>query len=198
VHNLTVRAKGKLLLENAQVHASSSNSMSSSSSLIKPACHAVHVLRSSPLLRGAVTAWSGPTGACSEGASRRHELQNTYCLLDYRRGKSTLMRLLATRQLPVPETLDVLLVEQEVVGTELTALEVWPPACLCQGLCVLLCSRPPPRLCVQAVVAADVELMELRAEEVQLLQRLENPETAGKEVRRGDLAGRTAQRCQDC
>lgn len=40
------------------------------------------------------------------------------------RGKSTLLRLLAKRQLPVPDNLDVLLVEQEVVGTELTALQV--------------------------------------------------------------------------
>lgn len=32
--------------------------------------------------------------------------------------------MLATRQLPVPETLDVLLVEQEVVGSDLSALEV--------------------------------------------------------------------------
>jgi ATP-binding cassette subfamily F protein 1 len=38
--------------------------------------------------------------------------------LTYRRGKSTLLRLLAKRQLPVPENLDVLLVEQEVEGGE--------------------------------------------------------------------------------
>jgi ATP-binding cassette subfamily F protein 1 len=71
-------------------------------------------------------------------------------ILLYSRGKSTLLRLLAKRQLPVPENLDVLLVEQEVVGSEATALE--------------------------AVVAADVELMGLRAEEKELTYRLEHPE----------------------
>ena len=39
-------------------------------------------------------------------------------LLPCRRGKSTLLRLLAKRQLPVPENIDVLLVEQEVVGDD--------------------------------------------------------------------------------
>ena len=34
------------------------------------------------------------------------------------KGKSTLLRLLAKRQIPVPDTLDVLLVEQEIVGDE--------------------------------------------------------------------------------
>jgi ATP-binding cassette subfamily F protein 1 len=51
-------------------------------------------------------------------------------------GKTTLMKLLARRKIPVPEFIDILLVEQEVVGDERTALE--------------------------SVVAADVELMELR------------------------------------
>ncbi|CAD7700689.1 unnamed protein product [Ostreobium quekettii] len=59
------------------------------------------------------------------------------------KGKSTLLRLLARRQIPVPENIDVLLVEQEVVGDERTAL--------------------------QAVVEADVELMRLRAEEQELM-----------------------------
>lgn len=34
------------------------------------------------------------------------------------KGKSTLLRLLAKRQIPVPDMLDVLLVEQEIVGDE--------------------------------------------------------------------------------
>jgi ATP-binding cassette subfamily F protein 1 len=38
-------------------------------------------------------------------------------------GKSTLLKLLAWRQIPVPKNIDVLLVEQEVVGDEKTALE---------------------------------------------------------------------------
>lgn len=71
------------------------------------------------------------------------------------RGKSTLLRLLAKRQLPVPENLDVLLVEQEIEGGEQSALE--------------------------AVVAADVELMELRAEEAELMKQLENHEQQGGE-----------------
>lgn len=58
------------------------------------------------------------------------------------KGKSTLMKLLAKRQLPVPKNIDVLLVEQEVVGDDRSAL--------------------------QAVVSADQELMELRAEETRL------------------------------
>ncbi len=74
VHNMTVRAKGKLLLENT----------------------------SFTIAAGRRYGLVGPNG----------------------RGKSTLLRLLARRQLPVPENLDVLLVEQEVVGSELTALQV--------------------------------------------------------------------------
>jgi hypothetical protein len=52
-------------------------------------------------------------------------------------GKSTLLKLMARRQIPVPDNIDVLLVEQEVVGMD-------------------------DQTALQAVVAADVELMELR------------------------------------
>ncbi len=53
------------------------------------------------------------------------------------KGKSTLLKLLARRQIPVPEGIDVLLVEQEVVGMD-------------------------DQTALAAVVAADVELVELR------------------------------------
>ena len=43
------------------------------------------------------------------------------------KGKSTLLRLLARRQIPVPKFIDVLLVEQEVIGDERTALKVRQP-----------------------------------------------------------------------
>ena len=39
-------------------------------------------------------------------------------------GKSTLLKLLAWRKIPIPKNIDVLLVEQEVVGDDKTALEV--------------------------------------------------------------------------
>ncbi|KAF5733610.1 ABC transporter F family member 4 [Tripterygium wilfordii] len=58
-------------------------------------------------------------------------------------GKSTLLKLLAWRKIPVPKNIDVLLVEQEVVGDDRTALG--------------------------AVVAANEELIKLR-EEVEVLQ----------------------------
>ncbi|XVF47264.1 hypothetical protein PTKIN_Ptkin03bG0095400 [Pterospermum kingtungense] len=58
-------------------------------------------------------------------------------------GKSTLLKLLAWRKIPVPKNIDVLLVEQEVVGDDRTAL--------------------------QAVVSANEELLRLR-EEVAALQ----------------------------
>jgi ATP-binding cassette subfamily F protein 1 len=57
-------------------------------------------------------------------------------------GKSTLLKLLAWRQIPVPKNIDVLLVEQEVVGDEKTALE--------------------------SVVSADAELVRLREEAARL------------------------------
>ncbi|KAI3878844.1 hypothetical protein MKX03_000654 [Papaver bracteatum] len=60
-------------------------------------------------------------------------------------GKSTLLKLLAWRKIPVPKNIDVLLVEQEVVGDEKSALE--------------------------AVVSANEELVKLR-EEVATLQKL--------------------------
>lgn len=57
-------------------------------------------------------------------------------------GKSTLLKLLAWRQVPVPKNIDVLLVEQEIVGDDRSATE--------------------------AVVAANEELTALRAEQVKL------------------------------
>ncbi|PWZ38297.1 ABC transporter F family member 4 [Zea mays] len=57
-------------------------------------------------------------------------------------GKSTLLKLLAWRQVPVPRNIDVLLVEQEIIGDDRSALE--------------------------AVVAADEELTALRAEQARL------------------------------
>lgn len=57
-------------------------------------------------------------------------------------GKSTLLKLLAWRQIPVPKNIDVLLVEQEVVGDDKTALE--------------------------SVVSADEELVRLREEAAKL------------------------------
>lgn len=59
------------------------------------------------------------------------------------KGKSTLLKLLAWRKIPVPKNIDVLLVEQEVVGDDRSALE--------------------------AVVSANEELVELR-QQVQMLQ----------------------------
>lgn len=96
VHNLTIRAKGKVLLENTMLTVAA----------------------------GRRYGLVGPNG----------------------KGKSTLLRMIARRQVPVPDTLDVLLVEQEIVGTEKSALE--------------------------AVVAADVELMQLREEEVEINRKL--------------------------
>ncbi|XVE84751.1 hypothetical protein DITRI_Ditri17bG0037800 [Diplodiscus trichospermus] len=58
-------------------------------------------------------------------------------------GKSTLLKLLAWRKIPVPKNIDVLLVEQEVVGDDRTAL--------------------------QAVVSANEELLSLREEVAVLL-----------------------------
>jgi ATP-binding cassette subfamily F protein 1 len=72
------------------------------------------------------------------------------------KGKSTLLKLIGWRKVPVPAHMDVLMVEQEVVGSnETTAL--------------------------QAVVAADTVLMGLREEEAELkatLARLESGEGA--------------------
>ncbi|KAK9284133.1 hypothetical protein L1049_023300 [Liquidambar formosana] len=55
-------------------------------------------------------------------------------------GKSTLLKLLAWRKIPVPKNIDVLLVEREVIGDDKTALE--------------------------AVVSANEELVKLRQEVV--------------------------------
>lgn len=65
-------------------------------------------------------------------------------------GKSTLLKLLAWRKIPVPKNIDVLLVEQEVVGDNRTALE--------------------------AVVSANEELIKLR-QEVASLQDASNMST---------------------
>ncbi|KAL7237883.1 hypothetical protein ACSBR2_004062 [Camellia fascicularis] len=68
------------------------------------------------------------------------------------KGKSTLLKLLAWRKIPVPKNIDVLLVEQEVVGDDKTAL--------------------------QAVVSANEELVKIRRE-VAALQDV--PSAAGVE-----------------
>ncbi|XP_042035448.1 ABC transporter F family member 4-like [Salvia splendens] len=69
-------------------------------------------------------------------------------------GKSTLLKLLAWRKIPVPKNIDVLLVEQEVVGDDRTALE--------------------------AVVSANEELVKLR-EEVATLQDASTMSTGDSE-----------------
>lgn len=69
------------------------------------------------------------------------------------KGKSTLLKLLAWRKIPVPKNIDVLLVEQEIVGDDRTAIE--------------------------AVVSANEELVKLRQEVATLL---ESPESNGNEV----------------
>lgn len=104
VNNLTVRAKGKILLENTAV----------------------------TIAHGRKYGLVGPNG----------------------KGKSTLLRLLGKRQIPVPEGIDALLVEQEVVGDKNTALE--------------------------SVVMADVELTSLKAEEQELTAKMENLSTDDK------------------
>ena len=103
VHNMTIRAKGKILLENTTLTVAA----------------------------GRRYGLVGPNG----------------------KGKSTLLRMIARRQIPVPENLDVLLVEQEVVGTEDTAL--------------------------QSVVAADVELIALRDEEAAINEQLSALDVGG-------------------
>ncbi|KAG9455541.1 hypothetical protein H6P81_000049 [Aristolochia fimbriata] len=66
------------------------------------------------------------------------------------KGKSTLLKLLAWRKIPVPRNIDVLLVEQEVVGDEKTALE--------------------------AVVSANEELVTLRRQVAELQNSAEEEE----------------------
>ena len=97
VQNLTIRAKGKILLDRTNLTVTA----------------------------GRRYGLAGPNG----------------------KGKSTLLRMIARRQVPVPEGLDVLLVEQEIVGDDRTALA--------------------------AVVAADAKLMALRAEEADIAARAE-------------------------
>lgn len=77
-------------------------------------------------------------------------------------GKSTLLKLLAWRQIPVPKNIDVLLVEQEVVGDEKTALE--------------------------SVVSADAELIQLR-EEAARLQSIGDVNNGGDDGNEADDTG---------
>ncbi|KVI04783.1 ABC transporter F family member 4-like [Cynara cardunculus var. scolymus] len=72
------------------------------------------------------------------------------------KGKSTLLKLLAWRKIPVPKNIDVLLVEQEIVGDDRTALE--------------------------AVVSANEELVKLRQEVSSLLEAPEPVDENGNVV----------------
>ncbi|GFY94382.1 general control non-repressible 4 [Actinidia rufa] len=76
------------------------------------------------------------------------------------KGKSTLLKLLAWRKVPVPKNIDVLLVEQEVVGDDKTALE--------------------------AVVSANEELIKLRQEVASLL---DESSASGAEDESDDVNG---------
>ena len=78
-------------------------------------------------------------------------------------GKSTLLKLLAWRKIPVPKNIDVLLVEQEVVGDDKTALE--------------------------AVVTANEELVNLRKEVVSLQTSSSVAEGENGDDENGDDAG---------
>lgn len=75
-------------------------------------------------------------------------------------GKSTLLKLLAWRKIPVPKNIDVLLVEQEVVGDDRTALE--------------------------AVVSANEELVNLRKEVASLSEQAEAEDDAGDDDDKGE------------
>lgn len=81
------------------------------------------------------------------------------------KGKSTLLKLLAWRKIPVPKNIDVLLVEQEIVGDDRTALE--------------------------AVVSANEELVKLRQEVASLLETPEGESGNGNE---NDDAGDTGEK----
>lgn len=70
-------------------------------------------------------------------------------------GKSTLLKLLAWRKIPVPKNIDVLLVEQEIVGDDKTALE--------------------------AVVSANVELVNVRQEVAALTNAASVEESVDKD-----------------
>ena len=113
VQNLTIRAKGKVLLDRTTLTVTS----------------------------GRRYGLAGPNG----------------------KGKSTLLRMIARRQVPVPEGLDVLLVEQEIVGDDRTALA--------------------------AVVAADAKLMRLRAEEAEIAARAEGEGGGGVDAATADADG---------
>ncbi|KAK4584709.1 hypothetical protein RGQ29_022427 [Quercus rubra] len=78
-------------------------------------------------------------------------------------GKSTLLKLLAWRKIPVPKNIDVLLVEQEVVGDDKTALE--------------------------AVVTANEELVNLRKEVESLQNASSVAEGENGDDENGDDAG---------
>ncbi|XP_030923936.1 ABC transporter F family member 4-like [Quercus lobata] len=78
-------------------------------------------------------------------------------------GKSTLLKLLAWRKIPVPKNIDVLLVEQEVVGDDKTALE--------------------------AVVTANEELVNLRKEVESLQNSSSAAEGENGDDENGDDAG---------
>ncbi|XP_030974470.1 ABC transporter F family member 4-like [Quercus lobata] len=78
-------------------------------------------------------------------------------------GKSTLLKLLAWRKIPVPKNIDVLLVEQEVVGDDKTALE--------------------------AVVTANEELVNLRKEVESLQNSSSVAEGENGDDENGDDAG---------
>ncbi|GJT62020.1 ABC transporter F family member 4 [Tanacetum coccineum] len=72
------------------------------------------------------------------------------------KGKSTLLKLLAWRKIPVPKNIDILLVEQEIVGDDTTALD--------------------------AVVSANAELVNLRLEVKSLLLEGENGNDNGEKL----------------
>lgn len=78
-------------------------------------------------------------------------------------GKSTLLKLIAWRKIPVPKNIDVLLVEQEVVGDDRTALE--------------------------AVVAANEELTKLREEVASLQDASMNVNEDGEDDDEGNDVG---------
>ena len=90
-------------------------------------------------------------------------------------GKTTIMKLLAQRKLPVPDFIDILLVEQEVVGDERTALE--------------------------SVIAADVELMSLRRKKLELesaMEKIAQAEEKGGEAGNTEREEALAKALQAC
>jgi len=146
VHSLTVRVKGKVLLENTNVTIAAGRryGLAGPNGMGKSTLLRLLARRQARCMHQRIIVLTCAQSGGPHGPKHllRECMDGPFPVIDHSQAVNAAVLTLDASwcrlQVPVPEGLDVLLVEQEVVGTEQSALQVGPHhAPLCPAHCML-------------------------------------------------------------